>query len=116
MNCFGITLFTLFALLILKSNCMAIEVITKEDLNEFRHELLKDISSIINGTTQKQQKWLKTNEVRELLQISHGTLQSLRLKGDLTFSKVGGTYYYANEDIEKLMNRTKKMSNPKLFK
>jgi hypothetical protein len=95
---------------------MAIEVITKEDLHEFRHELLKDISGIINGNNQKQQKWLKTNEVRELLKISHGTLQSLRLKGDLTFSKVGGTYYYANDDIEKLMNKTKKAANLTLFK
>ena len=95
---------------------MAIEVITKEDLNEFRQELLKEVFGMINETSQKQQKWLKTKEVRELLQISHGTLQNLRIKGDLTFSKVGGTYYYGNEDIEKLMNKTKRAANPTLFK
>ncbi len=95
---------------------MAIEVITKEDLIEFRQELLKEITGIINASPQKTQKWLKSKEVRELLQISHGTLQNLRINGSLTFSKVGGTIYYANEDIEKLMNRTKRAANLTLFK
>ena len=35
---------------------MAIEVITKEDLNEFRHELLKEIKNIINEAPQKKTK------------------------------------------------------------
>jgi predicted site-specific integrase-resolvase len=95
---------------------MAIEVITKEDLNEFRQELLKEITGIINAVPQKRQKWLKSNEVRELLQISNGTLQTLRINGKLTFSKVGGTIYYDNDDIEKLMNRNKKPANLTLFK
>ncbi len=95
---------------------MAIEVITKDDLNEFRHELLKEITGIINSSPQKNQKWLKSKEVRELLQISHGTLQNLRINGSLTFSKVGGTIYYANEDIEKLMNRSKRAANLTLFR
>jgi hypothetical protein len=95
---------------------MAIEVITKEDLNEFRSELLNEIKSIINEAPQKKQKWLKSNEVRELLQISNGTLQTLRINGNLTFSKVGGTIYYSSDDIDKLMNRNKKAANLTLFK
>jgi hypothetical protein len=95
---------------------MAIEVITKEDLNEFRSELLNEIKSIINEAPQKKQKWLKSNEVRELLQISNGTLQTLRINGNLTFSKVGGTIYYDNDDIDKLMNRNKTPANLTLFK
>jgi predicted site-specific integrase-resolvase len=95
---------------------MAIEVITKEDLNEFRSELLNEIKSIINEAPQKKQKWLKSNEVRELLQISNGTLQTLRINGNLTFSKVGGTIYYSSDDIDKLMNRNKKPANLTLFK
>ena len=95
---------------------MAIEVLTKEDLNEFRTELLKEIASIFNASPQKTQTWLKSKEVRALLQISNGTLQNLRINGTLTFSKVGGTIYYANQDIEKLMNHTKKVANPTLFR
>lgn len=95
---------------------MAIEVVTKEDLNEFRSELLNEIKSIINEVPQKKQKWLKSKEVKELLNISAGTLQNYRLNGSLTFTKVGGTIYYANEDIEKLMNRNKRAANLTLFK
>ena len=95
---------------------MAIEVITKEDLNEFRSELLNEIKSIINEAPQKRQKCLKSNEVRELLQISNGTLHTLRINGNLTFSKVGGTIYYSSDDIDKLMNRNKKPANLTLFK
>lgn len=95
---------------------MAIEVITKEDLNEFRQELLKEISGIINASPQKTQKWLKSKEVRELLQISHGTLQNLRINGTLTYTKIGGTIYYDNDDIEKLLHRNKKAAKLTLFK
>ena len=95
---------------------MAVEVITREDLNEFRTLLLNDLKEIMHSKTQQTKKWLKSNEVRKLLNISPGTLQNLRINGSLTFSKVGGTIYYANEDIEKLMNRTKRAANLTLFK
>lgn len=95
---------------------MAIEVLTKDDLNEFRHELLNEIKRIINEVPQKKQKWLKSKEVKELLNISSGTLQNYRINGSLTFTKVGGTMYYANEDIEKLMNHNKRAANLTLFK
>uniref|UniRef100_UPI00404B9EAE helix-turn-helix domain-containing protein n=1 Tax=Flavobacterium sp. TaxID=239 RepID=UPI00404B9EAE len=95
---------------------MAIEVITKEDLIEFRQELLKEISGIVNASPQKKQKWLKSHEVRELLNISAGTLQNLRINGSLTYSKIGGTIYYDNDDILKLMESNKTTAKPTLFK
>ncbi|MFD2909802.1 helix-turn-helix domain-containing protein [Flavobacterium ardleyense] len=96
---------------------MTLAILTKEDLQEFKTELLADIMKIVkadDNTTLK--KWLKSKEVVKLLNISSGTLQTLRSNGILTFSKVGGTYYYANEDIEKLMNSTKKAANLNLFR
>ena len=42
--------------------------------------------------------------IKELLKISSGTLQNLRIKGTLRYSKVGGTIYYNYQDIEKLFN------------
>lgn len=95
---------------------MAIEVITKDDLMEFRQELLKEISGLINKTPQQTQNWLRSNEVRKLLNISAGTLQNLRINGTLTFSKIGGTIYYNNDDIMNLLDANKKTSKPTLFK
>ena len=60
---------------------MAIEVITREDLNEFRSLLLNDLKEIIQPKSQQIKQWLKSNEVRKLLNISPGTLQNLRING-----------------------------------
>lgn len=48
-------------------------------------------------------KWLKSIEVRKLLNISPGTLQNLRINGTLRFTKIGGMLYYKLEDIHKLL-------------
>ena len=86
---------------------MAIEVLTKEDLNQFKSELLSEISQLFNANPQNKQKWLKSKEVLELLTISPGTLQNLRINGTLTFTKIGGTIYYDQDDINKILERNK---------
>ena len=95
---------------------MAIEVITREDLNEFRSLLLNDLKEIIHSKPQQTKQWLKSNEVRKLLNISSGTLQNLRINGTLTYTKVGGIMFYNNTDIEKLLNGNKVNAIPILFK
>ena len=95
---------------------MAIEVITCEDLNEFRTLLLSDLNTMFNSKPQQQKQWLKSNEVRKLLNISPGTLQTLRINGTLTYTKIGGTLYYENSDIEKLLNKNKVYAIQTLFK
>lgn len=87
---------------------MAIEVITKEDLNEFRQLLIADLSTLLEIKPQQQQKkWLKSNEVRELLNISPGTLQNLRINGTLLYTRVGGIIFYESAHIDKLLNENK---------
>lgn len=95
---------------------MAVEVITREDLNEFRSLLLKDLKEIIQSKPQQTKQWLKSNEVRKLLNISPGTLQNLRINGTLSYTKIGGIMYYNNADIEKLLHGNMVNSLPSLFK
>lgn len=95
---------------------MAVQVITIEDLNEFRSLLLNDLKEIIHSKPQQTKQWLKSKEVRKLLNISPGTLQNLRINGTLTYTKVGGIMYYDNADIEKLLNGNKVHAIPTLFK
>ena len=78
---------------------MATEIITKDDLIEFRQLLLKDIKGIFGGTPTEQPKWLKSYQVKNLLKISPGTLQNLRVNGTLRYTKIGGIIYYKYEDI-----------------
>ena len=83
---------------------MLIDVITREDLNEFRNLLLNDLKQLIQPQSQQANQWLKSYEVRKLLNISAGTLQNLRINGTLAFTKIGGLMYYKYSDIEKIMN------------
>lgn len=92
------------------------QLITMEDLNEFRSLLLNDLKGIIQSKPLQQKQWLKSNEVRKLLNISPGTLQNLRINGTLTYTKIGGIMYYDQTDIEKLLNGNKVNALPILFK
>ena len=95
---------------------MAIEVITREDLNEFRILLLSDLKELLKANPQQTKQWLKSKEVRKLLNISPGTLQTLRINKTLTYTKIGGILYYNNSDIDKLLTTNKVPANPTLFK
>ena len=87
---------------------MAATIITTEDLREFKAELLEDIKAIINHQSGfAPKKWLKSPEVRDLLSISPGTLQNLRINGTLPYTKVGGVIYYDYEEILKVMEENR---------
>jgi len=84
---------------------MAIEVVTSQDLDAFRTQLLNDIRQLLAPRDTKLVKpWLKNAEVKKLLSISSNTIQRLRVAGKLRSTKVGGVHYYRYEDIEKLLN------------
>lgn len=82
---------------------MSVEVVTKEDLQAFRQQLINDIKELFlpKHTTKD---WLRSSEVRKLLNISPGTLQSFRVNGQLKPSKIGGIHFYRYSEIEKLLN------------
>ena len=81
----------------------AIELITKEDLKAFKNELLAEIKILFQPGKGQSKQWLKSNEVRKMLSISPGTLQNLRIKGTLSYTKIGGMMYYKLEDIYKVL-------------
>ncbi|MXV14011.1 helix-turn-helix domain-containing protein [Hufsiella ginkgonis] len=82
---------------------MNVEFITREDLLQFKTELVQELKQVINPPTAQGRQWLKSAEVRKLLNISPGTLQNLRINGTLRYSKVGGIMYYNTKDITKLL-------------
>lgn len=77
---------------------------TVADLQQLKLELLREIKKLAgNQPALPPRPWLKSHEVRRLLQISHGTLQHLRDSGKLKFSKVGGIMFYDVRDVEKMI-------------
>jgi len=82
---------------------MNIDLITKEDLNELKSSIILEIKEILKPELQQHKKWLRSAEVRKMLNISPGTLQNLRINGTLAYTKVGSIFYYAFNDIQILL-------------
>ncbi len=84
---------------------MNLDIITKQDLDDFKEDLIKEVSSIVEDATNKE--WLRSSEVMEMLSISSGTLQNLRINRDIPFTKMGGTLYYERAAVVKALNKSK---------
>lgn len=90
---------------------MASAIITPEDLQNFKQELLDEIRTLLTQRNlEPARRWIKSQEVRKLLAISPGTLQNLRINGTLPYTKIGGVIYYDYQDIHKMLE-TRKQSN-----
>lgn len=83
---------------------MGATIATTDDLREFKMELLDEIRELLQKDPSRQVKrWLKSGQVRELLGISPGTLQNLRLNGTIPYTKIGGVLYYDYNEIIKVL-------------
>ncbi|MBV7530461.1 MULTISPECIES: helix-turn-helix domain-containing protein [unclassified Chitinophaga] len=87
---------------------MAAEILTREDLAIFKTELFRELRELVSAPALQPKKWLKTYEVRDMLGISPGTLQNMRINGTLSFTKIGGLIFYDYDDILQLMEGTRK--------
>ncbi|MBS0032066.1 helix-turn-helix domain-containing protein [Chitinophaga sp. 22321] len=87
---------------------MAAEILTREDLAIFKTELFRELRELVHAPALQPKKWLKTYEVRDMLGISPGTLQNMRINGTLSFTKIGGLIFYDYDDILQLMEGTRK--------
>ena len=84
------------------------QLLTLDDLIDFKRQLLFEIKSLLKEQSgQPAKKWLKSKDVRKLLNISPGTLQNLRVKGFLPFTRVGGVIYHDAEDIQHMLESKK---------
>jgi hypothetical protein len=84
------------------------QLLTLDDLADFKRQLVFEIKTILKEQTgQPAKKWLKSKDVRKLLNISPGTLQTLRTRGTLPFTRVGGVIYHDAEDIQQMLESKK---------
>ncbi len=84
------------------------EIITKQDLQQFKSDLFNEMKRLMQpGINVNATNWLRSVDVRKMLRISSGTLQSLRETGKLRYTRLGGTLYYDQEDILKHLEENK---------
>ncbi|MFA8436149.1 MAG: helix-turn-helix domain-containing protein [Marinifilaceae bacterium] len=83
---------------------MEVDFITRKDLNNLKEELLAEIKKL-SHKNHRQRNWIRSSEVQEMLNISENTLQRLRNRGSIPFSRIENTYFYPVEEINLLLNK-----------
>lgn len=87
---------------------MSATILTTEDLYDFKQELFGELKKLLTENPQTTpKKYLKSAEVMEMLQVSPGTLQNLRINGTLPYTKIGGIILYEYEEILKVLKENR---------
>lgn len=82
-----------------------LDLITRQDLEQFKTELFSELKKMQGlPAVSPAKEWLRSMDVRKLLNISAGTLQNLRISGTLPYTRVGSIMYYRYADILKILD------------
>lgn len=83
---------------------MPTQIITTDDLREFKIELFHELKNLLKtASVVEPKKYYKSTEIMKLLKVSPGTLQNLRINGTIPYTKIGGIIYYDADEINKVM-------------
>jgi hypothetical protein len=87
---------------------MSLEIVTKEDLQLLRMQLISDFRAILVAQEKvgpaPAGEGYKTKDVRRILGCSINKLESLRVARKVRWKKIGGTVYYNREDVRRLVD------------
>ena len=87
---------------------MALEVLTRDDLNIFKSELFAELNKLLaDKKTKETREYLKTWEVMKAFNISKGTLQTMRANGLLPFTRIGKCIYFKYDDIKRVLDENR---------
>jgi hypothetical protein len=95
-------------ILLFKKQNMATTILTNDDLYDFKIELFIEIKKLLLENSKiKVKRFLKSAEVMEMLKVSPGTLQNLRINNTLPYTKIGGIILYEYEEILRVLNENR---------
>ena len=95
---------------------MPANIITTDDLREFKTELIEQLKELIRSNQEpaRKKRFLKTSELQEALGLSPSTIHQLRIMRILPYTKINGVIFYDWEDIVVMMQKNKKIAKPKV--
>lgn len=59
-----------------------------------------EVKEFVNGTI----RWLRSKDVRKMLNISDSTLQSMRISGTIPSYRLGASWFYREDEIIAALN------------
>lgn len=84
------------------------QIVTLAALERFKEQMLSEMGRLLaGGGAQYSKQWLKSREVRKLLDVSPDKLHAMRLSRQLSFMRIGGVIYYDRADIDKMSEKFK---------
>ena len=84
------------------------QIVTIDDLQQFKKQLVDELLTALKSQTGAMpKKWMKSHEVRRLLKISPGPLQTLKSSGVMPFTKIGGVHFYDYVEIQNILESGK---------
>ena len=79
------------------------EVITKEEFENFKKQVEKELSDLKTQlATQRHPKLMKNRDLKEYLGCSYTTIDKMRENKVIPYRKVMGNYYYSFEDVTRV--------------
>jgi len=79
-------------------------VATLEDIERMKNEIIEALKENNNQKKGLEKKWIRSKEAREMLSISSGKLQDMRIKGDIPYTAIGSIYYYPVIEIQDILD------------
>ena len=70
-----------------------------KDYIEFQTEFQRMIREEFQNLVKPQAIWMRSSQVREMLNVSDSTLQTLRINGTIPAYKLGTTWLYKQDEI-----------------
>ena len=69
------------------------------DPDEFWKQFEEKMSQLLEGKDKSYPKWIRSADVRKLLNISDSTLQTMRIGGTIPAFKLGSSWFYKYDEI-----------------
>jgi Helix-turn-helix domain len=91
-----------------------VELLTKEDFKALDEKMDRILEALSAKEKSEPGEWLKSAEVKAILNCSDATLKNYRDAGSLPYSKIEGTYYYSAKCVSAMLeqNSQKKQTSP----
>ncbi len=87
-----------------------IYLFSKQDLDQFKKEVLNSIEAHHKEDKHSQLNYMRSKEVMKELAISSSHLQKMRIKGLIPHTKIGDTFFYPRAEIKALLDANKAQS------
>lgn len=72
-------------------------LISKDEFDSFKSEVLSQLQKLQPSVNNSE--WLRSKDVRKMLNISDSTLQTMRINGTIPSYKLGTSWFYKHDEI-----------------